>query len=124
MKTVRPPEQKVRSSSAMLMAGIRPAGNICHADSITSCIITGNGFFKIRMSLITGILLALLIALSLEQIVHAWELLGQVNIWVLGLLIQVQIISYLAAGEMMFHYLRSKGRDERCRDTQTGTYGA
>ncbi len=65
--------------------------------------------FKVWMSLITGILLALLVALAWKQIVHAWELLGQLNVWVLALLIPVQIISYLAAGEMMFSYLRSKG---------------
>jgi len=34
---------------------------------------------------------------------------GQVNIWVLLLLVPVQFISYYAIGEVMFSYLRSKG---------------
>jgi uncharacterized protein (TIRG00374 family) len=35
--------------------------------------------------------------------------LGQVNLWILALMIPAQFISYFATGEMIFSYLRSKG---------------
>lgn len=39
---------------------------------------------------------------------HAWSLLGKVNIWILLLLIPGQIFMYYAGGEMIFSYLRAK----------------
>ena len=44
---------------------------------------------------------------------RAWELLGQVNIWILCLLIPGQILVYYAGGEMMFSYLRAKKSIEK-----------
>lgn len=41
---------------------------------------------------------------------RAWELLGQVNLWILLLLIPLQIVVYYAGGEMIFSYLRQKGQ--------------
>lgn len=39
---------------------------------------------------------------------RAWELLSQVNIWILLLLIPAQLLVYYAGGEMIFSYLRQK----------------
>lgn len=64
--------------------------------------------FRSWASVITVLLLALVIYFSWPEIVRAWELLGQVNIWILALLLPVQILVYLAAGEMVFSYLRRK----------------
>lgn len=43
------------------------------------------------------------------EIVKAWGLLDQVNIWILALMIPVQLFSYYATGAMIFSYLRRKG---------------
>lgn len=61
------------------------------------------------ISIVTLVLLVLIVWVSWDEIVHAWQLLTKVNLWILLLLIPVQIISYYAAGEMMFEYLRDKG---------------
>ncbi|NCU29701.1 flippase-like domain-containing protein [Candidatus Saccharibacteria bacterium] len=60
------------------------------------------------MSLVTLAVIAVIIFLSREELVRAWELLGQANIWLLLLLIPFQIIVYFAGGEMIFSYLRKK----------------
>lgn len=61
------------------------------------------------LSIITILLLGLIIYFAREEIIHAFELLSRVNLWILSLLIPLQILSYLAAGETMFSYLRAKG---------------
>ena len=59
-------------------------------------------------SIITIILLGIILFFAREEIIHAWELLSTVNLWILALIIPVQIAVYFAAGEMMFSYLRDK----------------
>lgn len=61
------------------------------------------------ISIITFTLVGIIIAFSYEHLVQAWQLLSQVNIWILLLIIPVNILSYIAAGEMIFSYLRAKG---------------
>ena len=65
--------------------------------------------FRAWLTIITVILLAGVIYFSWPEIVNAWLLLDQVNLWILSLLIPVQIISYYATGGIMFSYLRRKG---------------
>lgn len=60
------------------------------------------------LSIFTVIFLAFIVFVSRHEIVHAWELLGKVNIWILLLLIPGQMLVYYTAGEMIFSYLRSK----------------
>lgn len=60
------------------------------------------------ISIVTFILLVIIVAASWKEIVHAWQLLGTVNLWILALLIPLQFVVYYAAGEMMFEYLRDK----------------
>jgi putative heme transporter len=67
-----------------------------------------NMSFRMGLSIFTVIFLAIIIFLSRHEIVHAWELLGKVNLWILLLLIPAQILVYYSAGEMIFTYLRSK----------------
>lgn len=64
--------------------------------------------FRAWLSVITLLLIAVIIYFSRHELAHAWELLGRVNIWILLLLIPAQLLVYLAGGEMMFSYLRSK----------------
>lgn len=60
------------------------------------------------MSIVTVMLLAILIFLSRHELVRAWELLEKVNIWILLIALPLSALSYLAAGEMIFSYLRQK----------------
>ncbi|MEO6110122.1 MAG: lysylphosphatidylglycerol synthase transmembrane domain-containing protein [Candidatus Saccharimonadales bacterium] len=61
------------------------------------------------MTLITLVLLGVVIFLAHREILKAWDLIGQINLWVLAILIPVQFFSYYATGGMIFNYLRSKG---------------
>jgi len=69
-------------------------------------------FSKI-LTLVTLVLLAMVIFFGWSDIVAAVKLLGQVNLWILLLLIPIQFLSYLAAGSIIFSYLRSKGSLEK-----------
>ena len=64
--------------------------------------------FRTWLSIATLVLLAVIIFLARHEIAHAWDLLANVNIWILLLLIPGQILVYYAAGEMIFEYLRAK----------------
>lgn len=61
------------------------------------------------MSVITAVLLGGIVYVSRHEIVHAWELMAQVNIWILLLLVPAQVFVYYVAGEMVFSYLKVKG---------------
>jgi uncharacterized protein (TIRG00374 family) len=65
--------------------------------------------FRSWVTIITLILLGLVVFFAWPQISHAWSLLGQINLWILSILIPVQLFSYYAIGGMIFSYLRSKG---------------
>lgn len=60
------------------------------------------------MSVATVVVLAIIVYLSRTELLRAWELLGQANLWLLALLVPFQIMVYYAGGEMIFSYLRQK----------------
>lgn len=60
------------------------------------------------LSIFTFVLIGVIVYFSRHELMHAFDLLGQVNLWILALLIPVQMVMYLAGGEMMFSYLRAK----------------
>ncbi len=66
--------------------------------------------FRAWLSVITFVLIGVIIYFSREDLMHAWEVLGSVNLWILLLLIPAQILVYYAGGEMIFSYLRDKGK--------------
>lgn len=65
--------------------------------------------FRGWLTLITLVLLTIVVFAAWPEIQKAWGLIGQVNLWILALLIPVQLFSYYATGGMIFSYLRSKG---------------
>jgi len=69
--------------------------------------------FRAWLSTITLVLIAVIIFFSRHELVRAWLLLENVNIWILLLMIPGQILVYYAGAEMMFSYLRSKKNIER-----------
>ena len=66
--------------------------------------------FRAWLSIVTFILLGVILFFARHELERAWELLFQVNLGLLFLLIPAQILLYYAGGEMMFSYLRDKGR--------------
>ncbi|HEU5121739.1 MAG TPA: lysylphosphatidylglycerol synthase transmembrane domain-containing protein [Candidatus Saccharimonadales bacterium] len=64
--------------------------------------------FRAWVSIVTLFLIAVIIYFSRHELLHAWQLLERVNIWILLLLIPGQILVYYANGEMIFSYLRAK----------------
>lgn len=62
------------------------------------------------LSIATFVLIGIILFFSRHELEYAWGLLGQVNIWLLLLLIPAQMLAYYAGGEMIFSYLRSKGK--------------
>jgi len=66
--------------------------------------------FRAWLSILTFVLIAIILFFSRHELLHAWRILGQVNIWILLLLIPGQILVYYAGGEMIFSYLRAKGK--------------
>lgn len=65
--------------------------------------------FRTWLSVITIALLAVVVVFAWPDIMEAFRYLGQVNLWILALMLPVQFISYFSTGEMLFSYLRSKG---------------
>lgn len=61
------------------------------------------------VSIITVVLLVVILFFTRHELVRAWELLGQVNLWILSLFLPLIIVCYFVSGEMMFSYLRQKG---------------
>lgn len=69
--------------------------------------------FRAWMSVITLVFIAVIIFFSRHELLHAWNLLETVNIWILFLLVPGQILVYYAGGEMIFSYLRAKKSIEK-----------
>ncbi len=61
------------------------------------------------ISVLTFVAIVVILYASRHELLSAWELLGQVNLWILALLLPAQLISYFAVGAMIFDYLRAKG---------------
>ena len=65
--------------------------------------------FRGWLTVITLVLLGVVVVAAWPEVVKAWNLLNQVNLWILALLIPMQFFSYYATGGMIFSYLRAKG---------------
>lgn len=68
--------------------------------------------FRHWLTIITLALLAGVVVFAWPELVKAWGLIARVNLWILALVIPVQLLSYYAAGGMIFSYLRGKGNLE------------
>ena len=68
--------------------------------------------FRGWLTIITLVLLTIVIIAAWPEIVEAWGLLSEVDLWILVLLIPIQFASYYATGGMIFSYLRAKGNLE------------
>ncbi len=62
--------------------------------------------FRSWMSIGTLVLIAVILFFSRRELAHAWQTVGRVDLWVLLLVVPVVALGHLAAGEMIFSYLR------------------
>lgn len=62
------------------------------------------------LNIVTIVLIVVVLVAARDQLYVAWKLLGQVNIWILLLLIPVQLASYYTNAEIFFTYLRARGQ--------------
>lgn len=60
------------------------------------------------ISIATFALIGIMLFFARKELFRAWELMSNVNVWILLLLVPVVMAGYLAAGEMIFSYLRQK----------------
>ncbi len=66
--------------------------------------------WRFWLNVATFVLIVIILFAARNQLVEAWHLLGQTNLAILFLLIPVQFLSYYAATEIFFTYLRSRGQ--------------
>lgn len=66
--------------------------------------------FRFWLNVVTMILVVVVLWLARADLVEAYHLLGQVNIWILLLIIPVQFASYYASTEIFFTYLQARGQ--------------
>jgi uncharacterized protein (TIRG00374 family) len=67
------------------------------------------------------VLVIVVIYFARQDIANAWALLGQVNIWILLLLIPVQLLSYYAGGMIFFTYLQGRGQLTKARTAEAAS---
>lgn len=60
------------------------------------------------LSIATFALIIIVLVLSRHELARAWQLMTEVNVWILALFIPIVLLNYYAAGEMIFSYLRGK----------------
>lgn len=64
--------------------------------------------FRTWLSIATFVLILVVLILSRHELLRAWQLMTEVNLWILALIIPVVLLNYYATGEMIFSYLRGK----------------
>ncbi len=66
--------------------------------------------FRTWLSIGTAVLIVVILVLSRHELVHAWHLMRNVNWWILSLFIPILLLNYFSTGEMIFSYLKRKGK--------------
>jgi uncharacterized protein (TIRG00374 family) len=61
------------------------------------------------LNVVTLVLIVLVLFFARNDLLKAWDLLWQVNIWIFLLVIPVQFLSYYASGAIIFSYLKRQG---------------
>ena len=60
------------------------------------------------LSIGTLVLIIIILFFTRHELVTAWHLMSQVNLWILSLILPLLLLNYFATGEMIFSYLRAK----------------
>lgn len=67
------------------------------------------------LSVITAVFIAVILYLARHDLVMAWGLLQRVDLWILALVVPVLLLSYIAVGQMIFSYLKTKDKKLKLR---------
>ena len=62
------------------------------------------------LNIVAVVLILVVLIAAKDQLYVAWKLLGQVNIWILLLLVPLQFASFYSNAEIFFTYLRTRGQ--------------
>jgi len=76
---------------------------------------------KLFFNILVFVLIAAVVFFARDDIVDAWYLLGQVNIWILLLLIPVQFLSYYAGGMVFFSYLKGRNQLKKAQTVEAAS---
>lgn len=71
--------------------------------------------FRRWLNIFTAIIIVAMLYTLRDELLHAWELLGRVNPWILALIIPLQFLCYYAGGEAIFTYLKQRGQVKKVR---------
>lgn len=71
--------------------------------------------FRAGLSIVTFVLIVVLLWATRHELEHAWQLMQQVNVWILALMLPLVLLNYYAVGEMVFSYLRQRGAIKHIR---------
>lgn len=63
---------------------------------------------RVWISVATFVLIGVILVFSRKDLARAWHLIGQLDWWILVLIVPTVLLGYLATGEMIFSYLRFK----------------
>lgn len=66
--------------------------------------------FRSWLSIVTVALIIILLILSRHELAQAWALMSDVNLWMLSLVIPLLALNFFTTGEMIFSYLKRKGK--------------
>lgn len=69
--------------------------------------------FRTWLSIITLVFIVVLLFVARQELAEAWRLMTTVNLWILSLVVPLILLNFYSAGEMIFSYLRRKGRMNR-----------
>ena len=65
--------------------------------------------FRTWLNIVTAVIIAAMLYALRDELVHAWNMLGRVNIWILLLIFPLQFLSYYAGGAAIFSFLKGRG---------------
>jgi uncharacterized protein (TIRG00374 family) len=71
--------------------------------------------FRRWLNAITAIIIIVMLISLRNELLTAWELLGKVNLAILGLIIPLQFLCYYAGGVAIFSYLKRRGQAYKVR---------
>lgn len=76
--------------------------------------------FRKWLNIFTLVIIVVTLFALRDELVKAFELLQRVNLWILVWIIPLQLLSYLASGEMLFSYLKQRGSLKDVHAWETG----
>lgn len=71
--------------------------------------------FRRWLNILTAVIILIMLYTLRDELLRAWELLGRVDLWILGLIIPLQFLCYFAGGVAIFSYLKQRGQAHKVK---------